>query len=118
MPYLEKNRFRIESRYTTTLISYVQRNLGFSIIADCYLESLPPGVVASSFDTGCEVESGFLVNPARPFSPPLRAMIALVREKYGCRPVPGVDIMAVYGDDLDIAGWNFLCDHRFSSFPD
>ena len=28
------------------------------------------------------------------------------------------DIMAVYGDDLDIAGWNFLCDHRFSSFPD
>ena len=91
MPYLEKNRFRIESRYTTTLISYVQRNLGFSIIADCYLESLPPGVVAPSFDTGCEVESGFLVNPARPFSPPLRAMIALVREKYGCRPVPGAE---------------------------
>ena len=89
MPYLEKNRFRIESRYTTTLIAYVQRNLGFSIIPDYYLGSLPPGIAVPPFDTGCEVETGFLVNPARPFSPPLRAMIALVREKYGCPPIDG-----------------------------
>lgn len=82
MPYLEKNRFQVESRYTTTLISYVQRNLGFSIIPDYYLDSLPPGVAIPAFDTGCEIESGFLVNPARTFPPPLRAMIDLVREKY------------------------------------
>ena len=55
MPYLEKNRFRIESRYTTTLIAYVQRNLGFSIIPDYYLGSLPPGIAVPPFDTGCEV---------------------------------------------------------------
>ncbi len=91
MPYLEKNRFRIESRYTTTLIAYVQRNLGFSIIPDYYLGSLPPGIAVPPFDTGCEVETGFLVNPARPFSPPLRAMIALVREKYGCPPIDGAE---------------------------
>ena len=91
MPYLEKNRFRIESRYTTTLIAYVQRNLGFSIIPDYYLGSLPPGIAVPPFDTGCEVETGFLVNPAQPFSPPLRAMIALVREKYGCPPIDGAE---------------------------
>lgn len=83
MPYLEKNRFYVESRYTTTLISYVQRNLGFSIIPDYYLGSLPPGVVVPRFETGCEVETGCLVDSGRRFSPQLRAMIDLVREKYG-----------------------------------
>ena len=84
MPYLQKNRFYVESRYTTTLIAYVQRNLGFSIIPDYYLGSLPPGVAAPAFETGCSVETGFLTNPDRMFSPPLQAMIGLVREKYGC----------------------------------
>lgn len=84
MPYLQKNRFYVESRYTTTLIAYVQRNLGFSIIPDYYLGSLPPGVAAPAFETGCSVETGFLTNPDRMFSPPLQAMINLVREKYGC----------------------------------
>ena len=83
MPFLEKNRFYVESRYTTTLISYVQRNLGFSIIPDYYLGTLPPGVVVPRFETGCEVETGCLVDPGRRFSPPLQAMIDLVREKYG-----------------------------------
>ena len=83
MPYLERNRFYVESRYTTTLISYVQRNLGFSIIPDYYLGSLPPGVVVPRFETGCEVETGCLVDSGRRFSPPLQAMIDLVREKYG-----------------------------------
>ena len=79
MPFLEKNRFYVESRYTTTLISYVQRNLGFSIIPDYYLGSLPPGVVVPRFETGCEVETGCLVDSGRRFSPQLRAMIDLVR---------------------------------------
>ena len=91
MPYLEKNRFRIESRYTTTLISYVQRNLGFSIIPDYYLGDLPAGIAVPPFDTDCEVETGFLVNPAQPFTPPLRAMITLVREKFGCPNIAGVE---------------------------
>ena len=84
MPYLEKNRFYIESRYTATLISYVQRNLGFSIVPDYQLLNRPPGVVAPCFETGCEVERGCLVNPQRPLTPQLQAMIDLVREKYGC----------------------------------
>ena len=91
LPYLEKNRFQVESRYTTTLISYVQRNLGFSIIPDYYLGSLPPGIAAPPFDTGCEVETGFLVNPEKTFPPQLRAMITLVREKYGCPPIAGAE---------------------------
>lgn len=83
MPYLQKNRFYVESRYTTTLIAYVQRNLGFSIIPDYYLGSLPPGVAAPAFETGCSVETGFLTNPERMFSPPLQAMIGLFGKNTG-----------------------------------
>lgn len=83
LPYLRRNRFFLESRYTATLLAYVRRNLGFSIIPDYNLGSLPADIAVPEFDTGCEVETGFLVRRASVYPPQLRAMIELVFEKYG-----------------------------------
>ncbi len=83
LPFLSSGRCIMESYYFETLIAYVIRNIGFTIIPEYLLNPATSREVAVlKYDTGCSLRMGCLIHPNRQNAPQLRAFLELIREKY------------------------------------
>lgn len=79
-PFLQGNRFIVESRYSSTLLAYAKRNLGFTMLPEYLLPELPKELVKIKFNTGLFSESGYITLRGRATTPALSAFLTLLHD--------------------------------------
>ena len=83
LPCLARSPLFLQTRYSETIITYVQKNMGYGIIPEYVLDNFSKeDIVTGSFHTGIEIDIGFQLNSSRSIPPPVRALIELMKTRY------------------------------------
>ena len=81
--WLSHSPLFLQTRYSETIITYVQKNMGYGIVPEYVLKNYPlEDVVIGDFRTGVEIDIGFQLDASRSIPPPVRALIELMKMKY------------------------------------
>lgn len=83
LSWLKASPVFLRSRYSETLITYAERNLGFAVVPEYVLQNFTgKNLIVSEFPVGLELDIGFLLDASRSVSPAARALIRLMKAKY------------------------------------
>ena len=83
IPYPVRSPLFLQTRYSETIITYVQKNMGYGIIPEYVLDNFSKeGIVIGDFHTGIEIDIGFQLDASRSVPPPARALIELMKNRY------------------------------------
>ncbi len=83
LPCLARSPLFLQTRYSETIITYVQKNMGYGIIPEYVLDNFSKeDIVTGSFHTGIEIDIGFQLDASRSIPPPVRALIELMKTRY------------------------------------
>ena len=86
LSYAARSRLFLQTRYSETIITYVQKNMGYGIIPEYVLNNYPAkDIVVSDLSTGIEIEIGFQLDASRSIPPPVRALIELMKTEYNIK---------------------------------
>ena len=83
LPCLARSPLFLQTRYSETIITYVQKNMGYGIIPEYVLDNFSKeDIVTGNFHTGIEIDIGFQLDASRSIPPPVRALIELMKTRY------------------------------------
>lgn len=83
LPYPVRSPLFLQTRYSETIITYVQKNMGYGIIPEYVLDNFSKeDIVTGDFHTGIEIDIGFQLDASRSVPPPARALIELMKTRY------------------------------------
>ena len=73
----------MDSRHSVTIIDLVREDFGLALVPDYLIDrDRRSGLIVGGFDSGERLSFGYCCAPGRPLTPPTRAFIDVIREKF------------------------------------